>query len=540
MKNLLLLLLAGSLICFDYAMAQVDTLWVQRFDGSAGQDDDAKIIKIDQNGFIYVAGTIYPVSGIKHYGVIKYTPDGDSLWVRYFNTVDGTENELNDMTIDHNNNIIVTGTNFSTGNSDYATVKWDSDGNLIWAKLYDGGDIDFAFAVAVDQADNVCVTGTSPKGYQNDNYLTIKYNPAGDTLWTHTFFGNDDASDIAYGIAVDNTGSIIVSGSTDWRWGTSDIVTIKLNAAGDTVWKSQYNSPQNGQDGFSAMALDGSDNIYIAGVTYTINSDIILIKYHPSGDTLWTRKYVGTGNGTDQIVDMVADDSGNIYVAGRTYNAGTGIDFLTIKYNSAGVRQWAKTYAGIGSYGDYAQSITLDDAGNVYVTGTTEKSSINSDYATIKYDTDGNEKWSITYHGPDDRNDYANSICLDDSGYVYVTGLSGSLSGGFDFATIKYTQTPNSLDPGWLTVPEEYKLHQNYPNPFNASTNIEFRIPKNEFVTLKIFNLLGEEVTTLLSGRLLSGFHSCEFDASDLPSGVYFYRLQAGEFIQIRKALLLR
>ena len=96
------------------------------------------------------------------------------------------------------------------------------------------------------------------------------------------------------------------------------------------------------------------------------------------------------------------------------------------------------------------------------------------------------------------------------------------------------------IEPASQQIPTEFALYQNYPNPFNANTNIEFRIPKNEFVTLKIFNLLGEEVTTLLSGRLLSGFHSCEFDASDLPSGVYFYRLQAGEFIQIRKALLLR
>jgi hypothetical protein len=83
-------------------------------------------------------------------------------------------------------------------------------------------------------------------------------------------------------------------------------------------------------------------------------------------------------------------------------------------------------------------------------------------------------------------------------------------------------------------------LNQNYPNPFNACTNIEFQIPKSEFVTLKIYNLLGEEVCTLLCASLLSGFHSYKFDASNLPGGVYLYKLKAGKFIQTRKALLLK
>jgi uncharacterized delta-60 repeat protein len=540
MKNLLLVLLLCSIICFDYAAAQVDTMWVKRFNGSSNQDDEAKIIKMDNNGFIYVAGTVYTDPGLKNYGVIKYTPDGDTLWVKYFNSVNGLESELNDMTIDNDNNVIVTGTNFITGNSDYATVKWDSDGNLLWAKTYDGGDIDFAYAIAVDQSGNVCVTGTSWKPVQSYNYMTIKYDPDGDTLWTHTFIGNDDAGDIARAIAVDNTGSIIISGTTDWRWGTNDIVTIKLNTAGDTVWVSQYDSPQNGQDGFSAMAVDASNNIYIAGLTYTNNNDIVLIKYNPSGDTVWTQKYIGPGNGNDQISDMVVDNSGNIYATGKTYTADTGIDFLTIKYNSAGVLQWVKTYAGLGSYGDYAGSIALDDLGNVYVTGTTEKSSINSDYLTIKYDTDGNEQWSITYKGPDDRNDYGNSICLDDSGYIYVTGMSGSLSTGFDFATIKYTQTPNNLQESWQKVPEEFILFQNYPNPFNSSTNIEFRIPKKEFVTLRIFNILGEEVAILVSGQLVAGSHQFEWDATGMTSGVYIYKLDAGSYSAVKKLVLLK
>jgi flagellar hook assembly protein FlgD len=69
-------------------------------------------------------------------------------------------------------------------------------------------------------------------------------------------------------------------------------------------------------------------------------------------------------------------------------------------------------------------------------------------------------------------------------------------------------------------------LYQNYPNPFNANTNIEFRIPKNEVVTLKIFNILGEEVATLVSGQLTAGSYTYEWDGSGVASGVYLYRLE--------------
>lgn len=90
------------------------------------------------------------------------------------------------------------------------------------------------------------------------------------------------------------------------------------------------------------------------------------------------------------------------------------------------------------------------------------------------------------------------------------------------------------------TLPKSFYLDQNYPNPFNPSTTIEFSLPHSEFVTLKVFNLLGEEITVLVSQRLPAGTHQTEWGAQGSPSGVYFYRLQAGLFIQTRKLLLLR
>jgi uncharacterized delta-60 repeat protein len=539
MKNFFLLVLLFSIICFNYADAQVDTSWVRRFNGPTNSEDDAKIIKVDNNGFIYVGGVVSTIPGYLNYGVIKYTPYGDSVWFRYYNSPVNRESLLRDMAIDYNNNIIVTGSSYGNNYTDYATVKWDSDGNLLWAKRFDGGDVDQAFALDVDGSGNICVTGTS-----NDNYFTIKYNPAGDTLWTNNFNVIENSSDVARAIAVDNTGSIIVSGGTDYYWGTIDFVTIKLNPSGDTVWTAQYNSPQNGYDYFSAMALDGSNNIYVTGEIYNIggNHDIITIKYNPYGDTVWTRRYSGPANGDDKVYAFAVDNSGNVFITGSSYYADTGFDYLIIKYNTSGVQQWIRTYAGLGysNYLDYAYSIALDDLGNSYVTGATEMSTYDFDYATIKYDSDGNEKWVIKYNGTGELNDYANSVCVDNSGYVYVTGFSVGVGTGFDFATIKYTQTPSSLEENPQNIPAVFKLYENYPNPFNPGTVISYQLPIGGNVMLKVFDVLGNEVATLVDEYKPAGSYEVEFNATNLPSGVYFYQFKAGDFVQTKKMVLMK
>ncbi|MBI4427939.1 MAG: T9SS type A sorting domain-containing protein [Ignavibacteriales bacterium] len=90
------------------------------------------------------------------------------------------------------------------------------------------------------------------------------------------------------------------------------------------------------------------------------------------------------------------------------------------------------------------------------------------------------------------------------------------------------------------TIPFEYDLSQNYPNPFNPSTEIQFSLPYRSYVTLTIFDLLGREVATLVSEELSAGSYSTRWDAAGMPSGVYLYRLQAGEFVETKKLLLLR
>ena len=220
----------------------------------------------------------------------------------------------------------------------------------------------------------------------------------------------------------------------------------------DTAWVRTYNGPGNGGDYSTAIAVDGSGNVYVTGYSYAMGThlDYATVKYYPNGDTAWVRRYHGSGNDWEHSGPVVAvDGSGNVYVTGYSYGGSeTYDDYATIKYYSNGDTAWVRRYNGPGDSTDVAYDIAIDDSGNVYVTGYSYGTGPNHDYATIKYDSSGNEKWVERYNGPGWDDDLAYAIAVDDSGYVYVTG-SSYISGEAIFITIKYHSNGDSAWVRW-------------------------------------------------------------------------------------------
>jgi hypothetical protein len=124
----------------------------------------------------------------------------------------------------------------------------------------------------------------------------------------------------------------------------------------------------------------------------------------------WVARYKGLGNLDDSAQAIALDRSGNIYATGFSDGGGTGYDYATIKYNSAGQKEWVARYNGPGNDGDLAQAIAVDDSGNVYVTGFSVGSGTGFDYATIKYNSAGQEQWVARYNGP--RKDFYEGLAI--------------------------------------------------------------------------------------------------------------------------------
>src|SRR4029077_17281890 len=420
---------------------------VARYNGPGNSYDEATAIAIDNAGHVYVTGGSVGPGGDLDYATIKYSA-GRQQWVARYNGPGNSADKAQAIAVDNAGNVYVTGWSYvlpNSNNADYATIKYNSAGEQQWVAYYNGpGDLfDEATAIAVDEAGNVFVTGDSWGTGGNFDYATVKYDSSGQQQWVARYNGPADFADIPTAIALDNSGNVYVTG---YSWGPGndfDYATIKYNSSGEEQWVARYNGPGNNDDSARGIATDSSGNVYVTGWSAagpTTGFDYATVKYNSAGQEQWVARYSGPGNQADEAAAIAIDNSDNVYVTGSSLNSEANLDYATIKYNSVGQEQWAARYNGPANRHDAAHALTLDSSGNVYVTGFSEGSGTNTDYATVKYNSSGEQQWVARYNGPGNDTDEAIGIAVDGSGNVYVTGRSVGSGGDFDYATIKYQQ----------------------------------------------------------------------------------------------------
>jgi hypothetical protein len=432
----------------------VDTAWVRRYNGPGNNEDVAEAMAIDDSGNVYVTGRSWGSGTLPDYATIEYDSKGNLSWVQRY---DGPANDFDRATaiaLDSSGNVYVAG--YSRGNGtdlDYATVKYGPNGNELWVRRYNGSGNaeDVALAIAVDGSNNIYVAGQSEGSATDWDYATIKYDSLGNELWVQRYNGPENSADKAAALALDGSGNVYVTGSTiqSGPGYYCDMATIKYAPDGTLLWEKRYNGPGNFSDWATAIAVDDSGNVYVTGDSYGDGTDLdfATIKYCPDGDTAWIRRYNGPGNETDWPYAMAVDGSSNIYVSGMSMGNGTHMDYATIKYYPNGDTAWVRRYNGPGNLLDRVYAIAVDDSSNAYVTGSSWSGwrvGTGNDYATIKYDASGNVLWVKRYNGPGNEWDEALAIAADNSGHVWVTGGSagtGSYPGWLDYATVEYFQT---------------------------------------------------------------------------------------------------
>jgi len=517
------------------------------------------------------------------------------------------------ITVDNNGYVYVAGQT----KTNYLVVKLNISGSQQWTNTFNGsgnGD-DYAKQIVVDGSGNVFVTGSSYSSNGGWDVVTIKYNSSGSQQWAATYNSNANFNDVGNSLVVDGSGNVYVTGTAnDINGQFEDVMTLKYNSSGSLQWAVRYNGPGDYHDEAYSICLDNSSNIYVSGrvfegVNNNTGMDALIIKYNPSGAQQWIATWdAGSFGDTaygEIITSMVISDSNDIYITGCSAKGVTGTsifeyNYLTQKYNSSGTLQWTAQYNGPAANSlNYANDIALSTDGYVYITGSSENSSGNLDYATVKYSSNGTEQWIARYDGPGNGDDDAKAIAVDDGGCIFVTG--GSLGSGtnIDYATIKYSPSgsqssvdrhngsssdydisndiavysSSSLEVNYYFVtgreknidedcttlgytylgcsddgdivsfnkaPSSNSLMQNYPNPFNPVTQISFNVGSNGFVILKIYDLLGREIKTLVQEMLASGSYSANWDASFFPSGIYVYELRTGEFVETKRMVLVK
>ena len=462
----------------------------------------------------------------------------DTLWTKTFGGNGYDCGQSVQQTTDEG--FIITGytESFGVGLDDVWLIKTNVSGDTLWTKTFGGGSEDIGYSVRQTLDGGFIITGyTLSFGAGMYDVWLIKTDASGDTLWTKTFGGTNDD----FGIAVQQTSDegYVIMGYTDLIGnGLYDIWLIKTDDTGDTLWTRTYGANED-EKGYSVQQTEDEGYILVGYTTsFGVGSaDVWLIKTNSSGDTLWTKSFGGVYDEWGYSVQQTSDKG--YIITGFTISFGAGLyDVWLIKTNDAGDTLWTKTYGANGEEQGYCVQQTLDEG--YIITGFKRTLGINNtNIWLIKTDGSGNVLWTKTFGGSKNERGYSVQQTFD-GGYI-VTGFTTPLGAvSEDIWLIKTTPDVSSVEKNNSDFYLEYTLTQNYPNPFNPSTTIEFDIPSPGFISLKVFNIMGKEIATLVSKKLNQGSHTCKFDGGGLASGIYYYQLVAGEFHQVKKMILLR
>ena len=480
-----------------------------------------------------------------------------------------------------------TDTLINAGANNIFIVKYDTCGNLLWAKNAGGTWFDAPLAVATDPRGNVYVGGyysspsitfgtttlTNPYGTVSQEMFIARYDSAGNSIWAKGY-GNYHEDGVT-GIVTDTSGNIYMTGyfgstfvdfdaTTLTSAGGKDVFLVKYDSSGNLQWEKRAGG--SGDDAAGALAIDPSGNLIIAG--YFIGSTCIfgattltnaglattdgfLAKYTPTGSVVWANRVGGSAD--DKATSVATDTAGNIYMGGyfnspvislggaSFTNAGSTDGFL-VQCNPAGSIIWANQVGGNDA--DEVTSVATDIAGNIYAGGyfasatlavgtTTLTNNGSYDIFLAKYSPSaGNTIWARNAGGSG--SDYSNTIATDAKRSMYIAGYFSSPTltfhsttltnpGGLHVYIAKYDSS--AYDPT-LAVSEIKAEDANaivFPNPASEKINLLLKDASVQAVT--IYNCLGKKIyESDITGSATA------IDVSALASGVYYLKASGNSF----------
>jgi len=366
----------------------------------------------------------------------------------------GVEERITGVVLDSSGNIYAAGNVFYAGSPESAfsymrLIKCDSYGNPTWEQTWNSSIFDGCTDIVMDSMNNVYLGGFTKKSYTDKNFCLVKYNSMGVQQWNRSWGGTEKEE--CRGVGIDSLDNIYLTGGSN-SFGTEeydyDMYLVKCDSEGILQWNLTWGGSEI--DGADTIVIDSSDNIYISGaiINYeTHYSNIYLLKYDSSGILQWNRTWSGEDK-KERVYDMAIDSSDNIYIAGTTQGPGTkGIDLCLLKYDNSGTLLWNVTIGGDST--DLCYGVLIDPSDNAYLIGHiqffhTQILEFNGSGALVS-----NRTWDGDYL------DFCCAVAIDSEGNIYLAGETrsfGATEG--DMILLKIPLTPSEpSDPSDTSIP---------------------------------------------------------------------------------------
>jgi hypothetical protein len=492
------LLIAGLLGWASVVFAQApDTLWTRHY-GTDLNDKCSKVLSTADGGAIIIGSSSQWPDILAQALVLRVNSDGEVQWQRSFGGI-GADVFTDAVSTEDGGYMLVGNTStISNGFSDFWLLRVDHNGDSLWSRHYGGTDTEGCSAITRTSDFGYLLAGIIlPSELECCAVLVIKVNSEGDSLWSYSY--SDSLDWIAEDVLETPDGGVVIFGS-HYRQ-IQDVVgpcfsLIKLNSEGLFEWSQDYcvsQSPGSLPFSMGAKMDKTDDGGYLLGGSYLYTShgeiglwnDAWVVKVDEEGEVEWEtlcgQRY------DDQFADVVATETGNYLGVGwREAQNHAPYDVYLVSLNSSGDTLWTKTIGGDSS--ETAECVVEASDGFIYVGG-----------STWAYGQGDSDIWLIK----------------------------------LDTTRVAADEYPHGK------LPNDFRITA-YPNPFNASTTISFDLDHPGMVRLKVFDITGREVSSLIEENMTAGAHAVTFDGTDLASGIYFYSLQCGEQKLTKKMVLIR